>query len=194
MKILKLSLVATLVMALAGTIAACAQPADKSPANATQTEKPVCKQWIHPDSTAYANLGRRLTELLFNTKKVTAYRVIPRDTIITGQITVDNNFVRGEKIGKLTKEQIAVFNYILLSDGCNYARDTSFIPMIPHLPVIEFEFEKKNEVARVWYSPDNNTWGIHYDDRNLFRYNIAQPDAITRLVNYFLNIKLDEKK
>lgn len=154
------------------TIVACA---DSHPCNNKEYQ-----QWNAPDSATHAILGNRLTELLMNPKKVEMYNVVFQDSLHRNNPLVEPDFVIDTMICKLDKEQIATLNFILLSDSNNYLTDTLAIPMIPHRPAYVFNFNSKKENALIWYSPGDFTWGIRYDGRNLFYYNVASPETINR--------------
>lgn len=145
------------------------------------------KFWNVPDSTARSIMGNRLSELIVNPKKVEMYSVVFRDSIHFDNELVDTDFVIDSLICKLSKEQIAVLNHILTTDGSNFEVDTLAIPMIPHRPTVAFNFKNKNDNAIIWYSPDDFTWGIKYDGRNLFWYNVAYPSVINRFCDKMKN-------
>ncbi len=168
---------------------ACANTSSKKGKKNTVTkEAPICAEWIHPDSIAYSILGRTLTDITFNPKKVTAYSVAVKDSTNRDNIAVEPFYVVDSILGQLNKKQIAVIDFILLSDGSNYTID-SIQPMIPHRPVIAFEFVNKNGKALVWYSPDDYLWGIRYDDKQICRYNIRNSNQVNKFSRNFLPSK-----
>ncbi len=168
---------------------ACANTSSKKGKKNTVTkEAPICAEWIHPDSIAYSILGRTLTDITFNPKKVTAYSVAVKDSTNRDNIAVEPFYVVDSILGQLNKKQIAVIDFILLSDGSNYTID-SIQPMIPHRPVIAFEFVNKNGKALVWYSPDDYSWGIRYDDKQICRYNIRNSNQVNKFSRNFLPSK-----
>lgn len=139
--------------------------------------------WNAPDSTAQSILGNRLSSLLSNPKKVNMYNVVYCDSLHRDNALVETDFVLDTLICKLNKEQIATLDFLLVADAGNYAIDTLAIPLIPHRPMFAFDFKGKNENAIVWYSPDDYTWGIRYDGRDILYYNVAHPELMSRLCN-----------
>ncbi len=111
------------------------------------------------------------------------YTVIYKDSAHIDNEIVEPDFVIDSLIHKLSKEQIATLNFILIGDTANYSLDKSIIPMVPHRPKYAFKFKAKNENAIVWYCPDDFTWGIRYDGRDIFNYNVHSPYLITRFCN-----------
>lgn len=150
-------------------------------------EKPVCDEWIHPDSTAYENLGRRLTDVLINAKTINAYSLVAKEKVNPDDYEVLPSFVREASLGKLTKDQATVLKYMLVSNGANYYNDSSFIVMSPFYPVIEFEFAKQKETAHIVVSFSDYTWAVKYDDKIQFKYNYASGIFLKRFCGYFLN-------
>ena len=166
--------------------AACS-PGSKDNTAKPKAEKPVCNEWIHPDNVAYKALGRHLTDILINAKTIKVYSLAPKEQLNPDDYEVDAHFVRDSLLGILTKEQAIVLDYNLISNGANYAKDTSLIVMSPYYPVIEFEFTKKKEVAHVIVSLSDYTWAVKYDDKIQFKYNYASGTFIKRFCDYFLN-------
>lgn len=179
------SLLSIAIMVSAISVVACANSVPKRDTRMPKKEKPVCASWIHPDSLAYTILGRHLTEITFSPKKVQVYTVALSDSANADNMVVDRAYVADSLVGVLTKAQTAVLDYILLADRGNYVERTE-LPMMPHRPVIAFRFTSKAGNAIVWYSPDDFTWGIRYDDRSLFTYSIANYELMNRFCNSFL--------
>ncbi len=145
----------------------------------------IATRWNAPDSAARAIMGNRLSELLLTPKKVEMYTVTYRDSAHINNAPIERDFVIDSLIHKLTKEQTAVLDYILLTDSRNFSVDTTAIPMIPHRPAYAFKFINKKDNAIVWYSPGDYTWGIRYEGRNLFWYNVSDPESINRFCRNF---------
>ncbi|MCI8998171.1 MAG: hypothetical protein HFJ95_04145 [Muribaculaceae bacterium] len=139
--------------------------------------------WNSPDDKAVSILGNRLSKLLLNPKKVEMYSVIYQDSAHLNNEIVEPEFVIDSLIARLSKEQIATLNFILVGDTANYSLDKSIIPMVPHRPKYAFKFKTKKEEAILWYCPDDFTWGIRYDGRNIVKYNVHSPYLITRFCN-----------
>lgn len=181
MKHFRITMVLAAVLACANCIAACSADGD-----GTKKENPVCNDWIHPDSLAYQNLGRRLTDVLINAKTIKVYSLVPKERITPDDYEVESHFVREKQLGVLTKDQAVVLKYMLISNGANYHKDSSLIVMSPYYPIIEFEFTKKKEVAHVIISLSNYTWAIKFDDKLQFKYNYASGTFVKRFCDYFL--------
>lgn len=159
-----------------------------------EDQPPVCNSFIHPDSVAYQNLGRRLTDVLINAKSVKVYALIPKEQLNPDDYEVDAHFIRDSQLGTLTNEQATVLKYNLISNGANYHKDTTLIVMSPYYPVLEFEFAKKREVVHLIVSLSDFSWVVKYDDKRLFKYNYANGTFIRRFCEYFLNEDKNKKK
>lgn len=185
MKQLRLLLPVIAIMAWTNCIVACASNAKSEP-DGVKEEKAICESWIHPDSVAYDKLGRRLATVLMKAQKVKVYELVPKENINSDDVEIEPHFVRGDLLETLTKEQMVVLKYSLISHGVNYHNDTTFIPLAPYCPVIEFEFTYKKEVAHVFVSMNDFEWGIRYDDKLQFKYNYGDGTFLHRFCNYFL--------
>lgn len=152
-------------------------------------EKPICAEWIHPDSIAFSNLGKRLTDMLMNAKQVRVFALRPKEKVTADDVEIEPHFVRDTLLTTLTKEQAVVLKYSLISCGANYFKDTTNIPLAPYCPIIEFEFSKKKEVAHVFVSLSDFKWGINYDGKTQFKYNYGDGTFVHRFCNYFLSKK-----
>ena len=137
-------------------------------------------RWDAPDSVARSIMGNRLSELVSNPKKVVMYTVIYRDTAHRNNILVEPDFVLDSMVCKLSKEQVSTLNFMLVADSANYMVDTLAVPMIPHRPAYAFNYIIKKDTALIWYSPGDFTWGIRYDGRDMFWYNVANPSILNR--------------
>lgn len=174
-------------MVLIGSIASCnATVKENQIVGGKSPDQPVCNEWIHPDETAYNALGRRLTDVIVNAKSVKVYSLIPKEKTNPDDYVIEAPFVRDSLLGKLTKEQQTVLCYNLISNGANYHNDSTLIIMSPYVPVIEFEFTKKKEVAHVIISLSDYSWSVKYDDKIQFRYNYASGTFMKRFCDYFL--------
>jgi len=169
-------------------LAACA-PKGKKTETRQSVEKPVCSEWIHPDSIAYSNLGKRLTDVLINANKVRVYSLRPKEKVTADDVEIEPHFVRDTQLATLTKEQAVVLKYSLISCGANYSKDTLLVPMSPYCPEIEFEFTKKKEVAHVFISLVDGKWGVRYDGKTQFKYNYRDGVLLHRFCRFFLKNK-----
>ncbi len=149
---------------------------------------PMTKNIIIPDSIATAVLGNSLSEVLFSPTKVNVYSLKLKERLDKDDVEVEDHVVRDSLIAELSKEETAVIQYILLSDGDSYKTD-SVIVRSPFIPALEFEFVKKKASAQVVISPINNSWTVWYDGKRQFHYNFADKKAVKRFCSYFLNLK-----
>ena len=137
-------------------------------------------RWDAPDSVARLLMGNKLSELISNPKKVVMYTVVYRDSMHRDNELVEPDFVLDSMVCKLSKEQVSTLNFMLVADSANYKVDTLAVPMIPHRPAYAFNYTNKKDTAIVWYSPGDFTWGIRYDGRDMFWYNVANPSILNR--------------
>lgn len=148
---------------------------------AKTAEKPLCEEWLMPDSATYKILGKNLSTILFSPNSVKCYSVKWQDSISADQL--EPYFAQDSLISKLTKEQIAVLQYTLLDDADNFVND-SIVVMSPYVPKLDFEFTRKNQIAHVLVSPNSIQWTIVYDDKKQFTYNFHNP-SFCKFVNQF---------
>lgn len=167
-------------------LAACSAKGDGARQSA---EKPICAEWIHPDSVAFSNLGKRLADVLINANKVRVYALRPKEKVTADDVEIEPHFVRDTLLAALTKEQAVVLKYSLISCGANYFNDTTLVPMSPYCPEIEFEFTKKKEVAHVFVSLVDGQWGIRYDGKRQFKFNYRDGILLHRFCRFFLEKK-----
>ena len=85
--------------------------------SAKGTKKNLEKGMITPDSVAYQALGKSLSEILFSPTKVNVYSLKAKDRVGKNDVEVEDHIVRDSLIATLSKEEIAILQYILLSDG-----------------------------------------------------------------------------
>ncbi len=150
------------------------------------SDKPICEEWLIPDSATYNLLGKNLSTILFSPNSVKCYSVEWQDTITSYQL--EPYFSQDSLIAKLSKEQIAVLQYSLLDDTNNFVNDT-IVVMAPYTPKIDFQFTKKDQVAHILVSPNNFSWTIIYDDKKQFTYNYHNPSFCKLLNHFYAKIK-----
>lgn len=184
MKRERILLALSVLMLCGNCLAACSPKTGEN--NVVVEKKSVCDEWIHPDSVAYNILGRRLTDILMNSKSVKIYSLAFKEVINPDDYEIEPHFVREKFLGFLTKDQKNILRYMLISNGANYHMDTTMIVMSPYYPIIEFEFKKKKETAHVIISLSSYTWAVKYDDKIQFKYNYASGTFIKRFCDYFL--------
>lgn len=138
------------------------------------------------DSVVYKNLGKSLYELLSSPQRVSCYFLKAKENIKAEDIVIEKPFVRDTLlVGKISKEDIAILQYLLPMDRENYQND-SVIVKSPYLPVIEFLFTKKKAEAHVLVSLSDFTWTVVYDDKIQLHCNYADKKQIRRFCNKFL--------
>lgn len=84
-----------------------------------------------------------MTDILFSPSKVTCYAVKGKAQVDKTDFELEPHYVRDSLIAKLTPSQVALFQFLVLSDKSNYSQDSIKVrsPYVPHL---ELCFEKKN--------------------------------------------------
>lgn len=90
---------------------ACAGPFSK------EKGKVLADEWIMPDSALCADLGSGIVETLFATRKVKCYELEGKKKVDVADTEVIKGFVRKGEATVLTVKQLAVLQYILLSDN-----------------------------------------------------------------------------
>jgi hypothetical protein len=168
-------------------LGACASKPQKG------ADKPICAEWIKPDSAAYNKLGKRLATVLFAPQSVKCYHLIGKEKVEKGDVEIDKNFVRDTLLATLKPGEIAVLQYSLLKPAKSY-RKNSVVVMSPYMPILEFEFTKKKEKAHVVISLSDVSWTIFYDDKKQFNYNYANEDLVAQFCNYYVSLYYSRKK
>lgn len=168
-------------LALCLGVSACAWNPKKG-----KVEKPICAEWLMPDSTAYNKLGKRLTTILFAPQTVKCYHLIGKEKIENGELAFEQNFVRDSLLATFSSNETSVLQYILLKQGENYESDTVRV-MSPYLPILEFEFTKKKDKAHVIISLSDLTWTVIYDDKRQFNYNYSNEELIAQFCDFYLS-------
>lgn len=163
------------------SLCACAS-GEKKP-----SEKPLCAEWMLPDSSAYNKLGKRLSTVLFSPQKVNCYYLIGKEKVGKDDVEIENNFVRAKLLASLKSDEIAVLQYSLLKPAKSYEKKGSVIVMSPYMPIIEFEFIKKKEKAHVVISLSDMTWTIIFDDKKQFNYPYANGELVAQFCNYYIS-------
>ena len=138
---------------------------------------------IQPDSNTYTILGKTMTDILFSPSKVTCYAVKGKAQVDKTDFELEPHYVRDSLIAKLTPSQVALFQFLVLSDKSNYSQDSIKVrsPYVPHL---ELCFEKKKQQVHVLISQSDFSWTICYDDKKQGNWNYAEK----RLVRGFCNM------
>ena len=151
-----------------------------------------------PDSVVYKSLGKSLSEILFSPSKVKVYSLKGVENVGESDVEIEDHFVRDNLIATMDANQVALLQYLLLTNEENYKNDSTQI-RAPYLPQLEFEFtKKKGQVAHVVISVNDRTWTVIYDDKVQFNWNYANKRIVTRFCNYFIEqgnkIRKENKK
>lgn len=171
------------LLALLICIVAC-QAADKPKKKENHSkETPVCAEWKMPEDSIYRQLGRKLTSILMNPSEVKVYSVAWLDTVTPYQL--EPHFAQDSLLCKLSKEETAILQYNLISNPPSY-EDNKLKVMSPYVPVLDFEFKKKKEVAHVVISLSDFSWSVLYDDKKQFTHNINS-ESIERFCKYYIS-------
>ena len=141
---------------------------------------------IQPDSTTYTILGKTMTDILFSPSKVTCYAVKGKAQVDKTDFELEPHYVRDSLIAKLTPSQVALFQFLVLSDKSNYSQDSIKVrsPYVPHL---ELCFEKKKQQVHVLISQSDFSWTICYDDKKQGNWNYAEKRLVRRFCNMISN-------
>ena len=141
---------------------------------------------IQPDSNTYTILGKTMTDILFSPSKVTCYAVKGKAQVDKTDFELEPHYVRDSLIAKLTPSQVALFQFLLLSDKSNYSQDSIKVrsPYVPHL---ELCFEKKKQQVHVLISQSDFSWTICYDDKKQGNWNYAEKRLVRRFCNMISN-------
>lgn len=141
---------------------------------------------IQPDSNTYTILGKTMKDILFSPSKVTCYAVKGKAQVDKTDFELEPHYVRDSLIAKLTPSQVALFQFLVLSDKSNYSQDSIKVrsPYVPHL---ELCFEKKKQQVHVLISQSDFSWTICYDDKKQGNWNYAEKRLVRRFCNMISN-------
>lgn len=141
---------------------------------------------IQPDSNTYTILGKTMTDILFSPSKVTCYAVKGKAQVDKTDFELEPHYVRDSLIAKLTPSQVALFQFLVLSDKSNHSQDSIKVrsPYVPHL---ELCFEKKKQQVHVLISQSDFSWTICYDDKKQGNWNYAEKRLVRRFCNMISN-------
>lgn len=158
--------------------AAKGQKAKKEP-------KPVTYA-IQPDSSVYSTLGKTMTDILFSPNKVTCYAIKGKAQVDKEDYELEPHYVRDSLIAKLSLNQIAMLQFLVLSDKNNYMQDSVKVRS-PYVPSLEFCFEKKKQQVHVLISQSDFSWTIFYDDKKQGNWNYAEKRLVGRYSKMICN-------
>lgn len=140
------------------------------------------------DSAVYHCLGKTLYELLSSPQKVSVYTVVGKETIAESDVVLEPPFVRKALVTeKMSKEDVAILQYLLPFDAENYKNDTILVRS-PYLPTIEFCFTKKKQEAHLLVSLSDGTWTLVYDDKIQQHWNYADKRQVSRFCKRFFKL------
>ncbi len=149
-----------------------------------------CDLEIAPDSVIYSSLGKSLSETLFNPDKVLCYTLKGKGEVSKEDIQIEPHYVRDSLIAELPSQFYGILQFNLIADTANYKRDT-IIVRSPYVPLLEFAFVRKKQVAHVVISLSDFTWSVVYDDKKQFNWNYEDKKMMYRFCSLFLNKKND---
>lgn len=172
----------TMVILPTLSVASCGMKEGKKQGNKTIAREIQ----INPDSSAYANLGKTMTDVLFSPKKVKCYHISYKEKVDKNMdFEIQSHFVRDTLITVLDEKLTGIIQYELLSNGLNYRKDSVRVRS-PYNPELEFVFEKKKTCVHVLISPSDYSWSVIYDDKLQFNWNYDDKKSIKRFCDLFL--------
>ena len=140
-----------------------------------------------PDSVIVKTLGDTITDVIFNAKKVSVYKLAKVFDSTAVKLGDCEDFARDSFLTDLSPATYAVMDFILLSDTVNYKTD-SMLVRTQYYPSLEFEFQKKKEIVKIRISIPDYSWSIIHNNKRRFNFNYKDQYAIQRFCNTF-NIK-----
>lgn len=151
-----------------------------------------CKQdkgtfYNPPDSLIVKTLGDTITDVIFNAKKVSVYKLVKVFDSTAIKIGDCEDFARDSFLTDLSPAAYAILDFVLLSDTANYKTD-SMLVRTQYYPALEFEFQKKKENVKIRISIPDYSWSIIHDNKRRFNFNYKDQYAIQRFCKTF-NIK-----
>lgn len=163
-------------------------------ASCNSTNGKAAEYAIRPDSSVCRMLGKSMTEVLFNPKKVTCYAVLGKSSVGKEDFELEPHYVRDSLVAKLSAAQVSLLQFNLLSDEENYKED-SVKARSPYVPCMEFFFErKKMEPVHVLVSLSDFSWTIICDDKKQGNWNYADKRLMERYCKMILGETLKSEK
>lgn len=138
---------------------------------------------IKPDTAIVKIVGDTVADVLFTPKSVTLYLSKNRKKLNDKEVEIAPGFVRDTLVTKLTPSNIAVLQFVLLSDTINYKKDKEQIKS-PYVPLYEFIFVKKKETVQVLISFSDNYWEIKRGNKTVCKYNFANRELLSRFIDF----------
>lgn len=170
-----------LAMMLTLGVSACATNPPKG-----NDSKPICSEWLMPDSVVYNTLGKRLATVLFSPQSVKCYYLVGKEKVEKEEVEIEPHFVRDTLLATLKPTEIAVLQYTLIKPAESYLQDSLKV-MSPYMPILEFEFTQKKEKAHVVVSLSDLTWTVIYDDKRQFNFNYTNRGLINQFCMFYVS-------
>jgi hypothetical protein len=137
---------------------------------------------ISPDSNIVKIVGDTVADVLFSPKSVSLYFSKNRKKKDGKEVEIAPGFVRDTLAAKLSPADIAVLQFVLLSDTLNYRKNKEQIKS-PYMPLYEFVFAKKKETVQVLISFSDNYWEIKRNNKTVCKYNFANYNQLSRFID-----------
>lgn len=137
---------------------------------------------ITPDTTIAKIVGDTVADVLFAPKSVTLYLSKNRKKLNDREVEIATGFVRDTLVAKLNPSDVAILQFVLLSDTLNYKKDKDQIKS-PYVPLYEFVFVKKKETVQVLISFSDNYWEIKRGNKTVCKYNFANRELLSRFID-----------
>ncbi|MBO4850224.1 MAG: hypothetical protein J5529_04890 [Prevotella sp.] len=156
-----------------------------------QPTKP--NKMLTPDSIVCKQLGTSLAQLLSSPSTVKCYAVRNVRQPSETDFAFTENFVLGELITKLSRQEVAILEFLIPSNEANYHVNPAKVKS-PYMPRLAFEFAKGKKKAWLLVSLANMSWSIYYDGKTQFTYDYVERDVIERFCNYFIQQQAQKEK
>lgn len=137
-----------------------------------------------PDSTIIKILGDTISDVIFNAKKVSVYKLQKVFDTVAVKLGDCEDFARDSFLTVLKPETFGILDFVLLSDTANYKTD-SMLVRTQYYPLLEFEFQKKKEIVKIRISTTDYSWSIIKDNKRRYRFNYKDQYAINRFCKTF---------
>ncbi len=171
------TIILTMMLVPALTFASCN--------NVVENGRGINKISNPPDSSIVKILGDTIADVIFNPKKVSAYKLKKVFDTVALKAGDCENFVKDSLLQILKPETYGALDFVLLSDTANYKLDSVKIRS-QYYPLLEFEFQKKKECVKVRISTNDYCWTIIRDNKVISRFNYYDKKLVERLCNLFL--------
>lgn len=141
--------------------------------------------WMYSDSVVSERLGDSIMKVVVAPDSVKCFHVSYREKVKESDYLVVKSFVRDSLITHLNEGQIAVMQFVLLSEPRNYTEKSTIVKS-PYWPTVEFEFYKKDFVpVSVVVSTLNQSWQVLRSRVEVTSFNFEDEELIKRYINVF---------